>query len=51
MGQQPGTFSHVTLVDLGGSVRFKGDLSYGVRSQTGVAYGRCLLCPAVRHCI
>ena len=25
MGQQPGTFAHVTLVDLGGSVKFKGE--------------------------
>ena len=24
MGQQPGTFGHVTLIDLGGSIKFKG---------------------------
>ena len=25
MGQQPGTFAHVTLIDLGGSVKYKGE--------------------------
>ena len=25
MGQQPGTFAHVTLIDLGGSMKYKGE--------------------------
>ena len=27
-GRQPGTFSHVTLVDLGGSMKFKAESSH-----------------------
>ena len=29
MGQQPGTFCHVTLPDMGGSVKFKGESLIG----------------------
>ena len=52
MGQQPGTFCHVSLVDLGGSVKFKGEQpSWGLALVAcWVAYCSLLLCPAAaRH--
>ena len=40
MGQQPGTFGHVTLIDLGGSVKFKGE---------SPAHSNCLASLCVSH--
>ena len=57
MGQQPGTFDHVTLVDLGGSVKFTGGAPYICLCHTShfpidpnplnLSALLCLLCPAL----
>ena len=56
MGQQPGTFDPVTLVDLGGSVKFSGGGPYICLFRvTHLIFtanplnvpGFCLLCPAL----
>ena len=47
MGRQPGTFAHVTLVDLGGSVKFKGE---SPTHSNCLAY-LCMLCALVRLAI
>lgn len=46
MGQQPGTFSHVTLPDLGGSVQFKGESLMG----GALLIWGCVRLPAALFC-
>ena len=47
MGQQPGTFCHVILPDVGGSVKFKGDSLIG----DALLFQGCVWPPAALSCI